>query len=355
MIESSNANIDSLVVHQMGAKSAGGVLRLAKRPVDISTGGDVMVDVLKTFFFKSFKTEAYYTFDTEIINQTDIPPVKDICESLFNGRTQFYDSSVAIASRLFECSNHPNIRGGEIYVVHFTDVVVDGEICDAIGIFKSENKETFIRINFGIDSEIQLKAQEGISVKKIDKGCIIFNIEQESGYRICAVDNINKGNEAHFWVEDFLGLQPREDNYFFTDNYMQMCRGFVKDVYNEENHVPRTDQMDLVNRTMSFFENTPEFSHDEFAKNVVEKPDLIDAFNEYKERFEVEHDLPQPLPESFHVSKDAVKGEKKNFKSILKLDKNFHIYVHGGRYYMEKGFDEQKDLNYYKLYFKIEQ
>lgn len=355
MIESSNAKIDSLVVHQMGAKASGGMLRLAKRPVDISSDGDVMAEVLKTFFFKSFKTEAYYTFSEDVVNKTDIPLVKEVCEGVFADGSKFYNASVAIASRLFECSNHPNIRGGEIYVVHFSDVVVDGEVCEAVGIFKSENKETFIRVNLGMDSEIQLKAQEGISIKKIDKGCIVFNIEQADGYRICAVDNINKGNEAHFWVEDFLGLQPREDNYFFTDNYMQMCRGFVKDVYNEDQHVPRVEQIDMVNRTMSFFENSPEFSHEDFTKNVMVEPSLIEAFNDYKEKYEVEHELPAPLPETFQVSRDAVKGEKKNFKSILKLDKNFHIYVHGGRYYMEKGFDEQKDLNFYKLYFKVEQ
>ncbi len=39
------------------------------------------------------------------------------------------------------------------------------------------------------------------------------------------------------------------------------------------------------------------------------------------------------------------------FKSILKLDKNFHVYVHGNR----KNLQVQEDENgtYLKLYFKI--
>ncbi|MCF0190041.1 MAG: nucleoid-associated protein [Marinilabiliaceae bacterium] len=355
MIESSNSHIEHLIVHRMGAKAEGGCLRIAKRETNIGNYSEenTVADVLRLFFFKSFKTEAYYTFHKDS-DEGSNNVVRDICTAIFNGTEQFYDASVKLASWLFEQSNHPRIRGGEIYIAHFSDVVVDGLQCDAIGIFKSESKETFLKVQFGQDSEVQLGTQEGISIRRIDKGCIIFNIEQEDGYRISAVDNINKGCEAHFWFDDFLGLKPREDNYFFTDNYLQMCRSFVKDVYNEDNHVARADQMDMMNKTVNFFENTPKFSHDDFLQSVMAEPDVINAFNDYKQQYETEHDIPQSLPEVFEVSKDAVKGEKRNFKSILKLDKNFHVYVHGSRYYMEKGYDESKDMNFYKLFFKNE-
>jgi len=39
---------------------------------------------------------------------------------------------------------------------------------------------------------------------------------------------------------------------------------------------------------------------------------------------------------------------------VIKLDKNFHIYVHGNRDLIEKGFDEAKGKNYYKMYFEQE-
>lgn len=38
------------------------------------------------------------------------------------------------------------------------------------------------------------------------------------------------------------------------------------------------------------------------------------------------------------------------FKSILKLDKNFHVYVHGNRDYLQVEQDEKG--TYLKLYFK---
>ena len=39
---------------------------------------------------------------------------------------------------------------------------------------------------------------------------------------------------------------------------------------------------------------------------------------------------------------------------MLKLDKNFHVYVHGKRDYIEKGFDSQKGMNFYKLFYENE-
>jgi hypothetical protein len=38
---------------------------------------------------------------------------------------------------------------------------------------------------------------------------------------------------------------------------------------------------------------------------------------------------------------------------VLKLDKNFHIYIHGGRDMIERGVDES-GRKYYKIYYNEE-
>lgn len=351
MIESSNAKIDRLVVHQMGCKAEGGVLHLSRSEMPVEDGNEMM-DILKQFFFKPFKTEAYFNMTHP--DGLDSHQLYQHVTGVFEDQKRFFEESTLIAQLLFETSNHPKIKGGEFYMAHFENCVVDGQTCDAVGIFKSESKETFLKVFLSGNDSIELGAQEGISIRRLDKGCIIFNMEQEEGYRVCAVDNINKGQEAHFWMDEFLGLKPRQDDFFFTNNYMKMCHDFVTDVFNDENHVPRTEQMDMMNRTVDFFQKNPQFSHEQFSQRVMEEPEIISAFNDYKQKYESENQMEEPLPEEFAISKDAVKGEKKNFKSILKLDKNFHVYVHGSRYYMEKGYDEERDMNYYKLFFKIE-
>ncbi len=354
MIESSKAVIDSIIVHQMGCKAEGEDVTVSAHALDIASNEE-MAEVLKEYFFRPFRSESYFTFaPREEGGAIDENIVYTQVANIFDDPSTFYDMSIDLVRLLHECSNHPKIRGGEFYMAHFTDCVIDGQTCDAVGIFKSESKERFLKVYLAAGNDIALDSQEGISIRKLDKGCIIFNIEREDGFRVCAVDNINRGQEAHFWMQDFLGLQPRQDNYFYTDNYLRMCKGFVNDVFNEENHVPRTEQIDMINRSYDFFQKNPEFNHDAFAQSVMVEPDIINEFNNYKSQYESGLPISEALPETFEISKDAVKVDKKHFRSILKLDKNFHVYVHGGRYYMEKGYDEQRDMNYYKLFFKSE-
>ena len=49
----------------------------------------------------------------------------------------------------------------------------------------------------------------------------------------------------------------------------------------------------------------------------------------------------------------AVKKQARSIKSIIKLDKNFHIYVHGSRELIEQGVDEE-GRKFYKIYYKEE-
>ncbi len=348
MIDFSQATIEKMVVHHVGCRAEAEPMRFSKDEMQLE-GDEMVTDILLNYFFKPFKEDAYYNFyhPEEIKNNI----VYSTMELLFEDSSNFYNSSIKIAEWLYENSNHPKIRGGEFYMALFNNVVVDGELVSAVGIFKSENKETFLKVYLK-DQNFELGAQEGINIKKLDKGCLIFNTEQEQGYKVCSIDNINKGNEARFWVDDFLGLQPREDNYYFTRNYMEMCKGFVNDVYNKENEVARADQIDMLNRSMDFFNNKDSFNEANFEHEVIEQPEVIEAFKDYKENYQQESSL--PLKEEFDISKSAVKGQKSTFKSILKLDKNFHVYIHGRRDYVERGYDQQRGLNYYTLYYEIE-
>jgi hypothetical protein len=58
--------------------------------------------------------------------------------------------------------------------------------------------------------------------------------------------------------------------------------------------------------------------------------------------------------DEFYISPQAVKKQARVFKSVIKLDKNFHIYVHGDRELIEKGYDEALQKHYYKIYFDRE-
>lgn len=348
MIDSSQVVIDNIVVHHIGTRAEGQPVRFSKNVLQLQDE-ELIGNVLIHYFFSSFKTEAYFNFTEPSEGVSNF--VSMLSGNVFEDPSTFYDASIQLAEFLHEQSNHPKIKGGEFYVTLFRNCVVDGEVVDALGIFKSENKDTFLKVYLK-DQNFELGTQEGINIRKLDKGCIIFNTEREFGFKVVMVDNVNKGNEAHFWKDDFLCLQPREDNYYFTQNYLNLCKGFVSDVYNGENKVPKPEQFDFLNRSIEFFDNKKSFNPEEFEKEVVRFPEVSEAFTDYRQQFEEEKGM--PLSDNFDISKSAVKSEKKFFKSILKLDKNFHVYVHGRREYIEKGFDSQKGMSYYKLFYEQE-
>ena len=48
-----------------------------------------------------------------------------------------------------------------------------------------------------------------------------------------------------------------------------------------------------------------------------------------------------------------MKKQSRAFKSVLKLDKNFHIYIHGDRELIEQGGDKD-GRKFYKIYYEDE-
>ena len=59
------------------------------------------------------------------------------------------------------------------------------------------------------------------------------------------------------------------------------------------------------------------------------------------------------MKDEFDISNQAVKKQSKFFKSILKLDKNFHVYIHGNKDMIERGV-ESDGRKFYKIYFEKE-
>lgn len=347
MINFENSEITNIVIHSIGNKFEGGHLTLSDGcflPED-----EDVLNLLKSYFLSAFKKDAYYHFmpyEEDLMNN----PVYASVSAVFEDEAEFYTQSVAIAEQLFEQSNNPNIKSGELYIVHFRNCNIEEGVCDAIGIFKSETKDTFLKIVLN-QNTYQLSSESGINIKKLDKACIVFNINRENGYKTCILDKTNT-KEAIYWTADFLGLEPGGDSYFQTSNYLNLCKNFIKDIYNQENDVPRADQIDMLNRSINFFKDADVFSENRFKEEVVQEPEVINAFESFKNQYEAENDI--ALDDQFAVSDFAVKDEKKYFKHVLKLDKNFHVYIHGQKKYIKKGYDADRDMNYYTLYFREE-
>ncbi|MCK5537458.1 MAG: nucleoid-associated protein [Bacteroidales bacterium] len=340
------AEIQHIALHKVGNKMQEGELHLAENKLVLN---DDLKSILQHWFLGAFKSEAHYNFQ----KSEDLPNyLQQIIVELFDNNELTFEKSKDIAEYLFQQTNHSKIKSGDLFVVYFTNCVVDDELCDAVGIFKAENKDTFLKI-YPDNKVFTVDAEEGININKLDKGVLIFNTEAEFGYKISLVDNINKTVEAQYWRQEFLNVAQRNDEFYQTQSYLDMCKGFVNQVYNSENNIERTEQIDMLNKTANYFEETDNFDIDGFQNDVIGEPEVITAFKDYKQLYSEENDI--PLEKEFKISQQAAKKYKNKFKSVLKLDKNFHIYIHGDRKRIEKGFDEAKSLNYYKVFYEDEQ
>ena len=337
--------IHAVSVHSVGNKVNDEPLFIAENELELS---EDLIPALETYFGIAFKPEKYYKFFHE--QGTEFNPVYKTAERIFSKPELLHEASADFAQMLYDVQNHPNIKGGEFYVVYFTNCLINGESADAIGLFKSENKDTFLKIGHR-SGAISVRPEVGINIKKLDKGCIIFNTQSEDEYTVAVVDSTNKGNDARYWIDDFLHVREKDDAYHKTENVMSMCRGFINDALPAEFEVSKADQADLLNRSASFFKSHSNFESKAFSDEVIEQPEVIEKFNSYRSRFESETGT--QIDEGFDISATAVKQNRKVFKSIIKLDKNFHIYVHGNSALIERG-SEPDGRKFYKVYFDEE-
>jgi hypothetical protein len=272
---------------------------------------------------------------------------------VFKERGRFHEVSQQITKYLYDLTNHPKIKSGELYVAYFNNVQLEGELLDAIGIFKSETKETYLKV-YPEDSGFNLGyEQDGINIQKLDKGCLIFNTEKEEGYKVLVVDQTNRAGEAVYWKDEFLQLKIRNDSFNQTNNTLSVYKSFVTNKLEDDFEMNKADKIDLLNRSMKYFKEKESFELDEFSNEVLGNPKAIESFKNFKQNYEKEFDT--EIADSFDISSPAVKKQARVFKSVLKLDKNFHIYIHGNKELIEKGFDDDKSMNFYKVYFKEEE
>lgn len=339
------SKINHLSLHFVGNKSidAGVVLSQSNLVID-----DEIKNLLVDYFLAPFTSEKYF----ELYHDSGIEynVVYGAVSQIFDNPETLYDQSVNLAKHLYDQSTHPKIKGGEFYTVYFNDCIVNGDTVDAVGLFKSENKDTFLKV-LREEGNFNLESEQGINIKKLDKGCLIFNKERENGYIVAVVDNTNKGIEAQYWMDDFLHIRQRKDEYANTQNVMTMAKNFVTKELPKEFEVSKADQIDLLNKSLKFFKEKDTFDIEDFANEVIEQPEVIESFHNFKRNYESENDI--TIDDTFAISNHAFKKQQRSYKRIINLDKKIQIIINGNRQNVEQGEDERG--KYYKVYYSEEE
>lgn len=337
-------NMDKLIVHFVGNKNNGDGVRFSSEETNFQN----VEEHFNLLVNNSFNFEELYSF--HFLPKVELNPVYQFVKSIFEDKSSFIDQTQNCSRILYDKSNHPKIKSGELQVAYFTGCAINGKTVDAVGFFKSENKETFLKVltsKVGFD----LESEKGIAVRKLDKGCLIFNTKAKDGYLVSVVDNTNRGEEAQYWKEEFLGVQPIANEYHQTNKFLGIAKNFVTKQLDEEFEVSKADKIDLLNRSVEYFKTHETFDKKEFEEEVFQDSGIIKSFRNFDNSYRQENEI--EITDSFDISPQAVKKQARVFKSVLKLDKNFHIYIHGNREMIEQGV-EKDGRKYYKIYYNEE-
>lgn len=343
-----DANLERIGVHYTGNKHNGGSLLLSKQE---QRPNEELRSRLGGALLQRF-TNCHERYSFRHTSSLEFNELYSYARTLFADRANFYEQSVNIARHLFESSLHPKIKPGELYVTLFNTILDDEDSLEAIGLFKAETKSLFADLIPG-DEDLDLQLKEGVELARMDKGCLILNRGEEKGFELLIYDSNGKGDEAQYWKDKFLGVLIQQNEFLRTQEFLTLTKNFVTQQMPDQFEVSKTEQIDILNRSMDYFKTHGNFDRQEFESEVLHHDDLIQSFRNFDEQHRRDNDL-EAVGE-FGISPQAVKRQARVFKSVIKLDKNFHIYVHGNRELIEKGYDEALQKHYYKIYFDQEE
>lgn len=193
IVEIGETLVKSVILHQVGNRLREESLVLAEECFDITTSISSVILAGYLRGIVSSKNQFVLSHESNIA----LNDVAYHTSDFFLGKSSFLELSKNIAHHLYASAHHPNIASGDLFVILFDHIKIDGEYKSAIGIYKSESKQQYISAK--IDGEVQrLEVSSGINPDLIDKGALIIDGSEV----IYAIDRLS--SRTKYWIDDFL-------------------------------------------------------------------------------------------------------------------------------------------------------
>jgi len=348
MIKRTKASISKCILHKVGNKFNSTKNAFSEQPIDFD---EASYDLILPYLLRPFGSVAEsYRFNHH--SNINLNEINSYATQLLKDDTDFVATSKHIVTHLFEQSNSAQIKTGDVIICMFHDIQYEDYLTDAIGIFKIENKSHFFQTHLENNS-YDLFVQKGIQAKKVDKGCLILNAADGEGNIVLSVDNNNY--DAQYWIKSFLNVKYPDDSNQHTKNYIEMCREFSKEIVQLQ--FGMQEQSSFLAKTVDFFKENEVVNIETFKEDVFEEEDHIQLFEDYKKTFESDNNV--LIRNQFDVSEVVLKKQKQKIKTEIKLDTNIQIKLDvdapdASAEYLERGYDDEKKMHYYKVYFNAE-
>lgn len=306
--------------------------------------GDTSTAIL-AWLVNGFPKEEFYQMDLSRMSAHNI----EMVNLLLNND----DTTGPHPSRIISETLAKLIAPEEIFIIsgYIEDILIDDELCNAAILAIPEDSRQYLQHGM-MDDEGRPLIERGFPMDKIKFGVLIFDTFREDGARISIKGAQSKAAIISMLKDEILFVKAAKDPFHHTKNYLTMCSKFVKERLPEDPSVAKTDQVDILNKSLEYFKNEESFAEQKFMEQVFPEEEMSNAFKQYKSNYVAQHRI--DLDEDFDISSTAVKKNQRVFKSVLKLDKNFHIYIHGDKKLIQKGADSD-GRKFYKIYFETEE
>lgn len=339
MVNSKEGKVEEFVLHRIGAEEEQCVFSDFSAVIK----GEEEQEFLRKLFLRPFANMAF-TSEFASDGKKDPNILQELCAKAHKGDA-LAEHAEAIARHLISVADGQDMPPGELIVARFSDVESGGAAHEAVGIFKFDDKDIFLESRVE-KQNVLLRMKRGLGGNKPKKACLVLYTPK--GHTLFLIDD---QSSTDYWQHAFIRARPKKDHVNSTSDVMQLAKTFITEQLPQDFVVEKADQIDLLNRSVQYFKSHEAFDKEEFANEVFQQESTIRSFNQYSDRFQEEQDV--QLQDNFEIAPQAVKRQARVFKSVLKLDKNFHIYIHGDRNKIEQGVDD-KGRKFYKIYYEQE-
>lgn len=216
----------------------------------------------------------------------------------------------------------------------------------AIGFYFGREKGNFLGFSAGEPAVFQ-----GLPMKKPEYACLVLPDPSE-GYQLYILEPSKTEGSRTSWSASLFPFVLLTDDAFHAKQFFKMVKDFSEEVLVKEQHQPREKQISFLSESLDFAKENQGVSIPDFKREVLKEASFIDAFEDYQEKYT--GDRHWNPPDQFAMTEKMQDQAKKFVRSVIKLDKNFHLYVHGRKDRLEQGYDPEKKMKYYKLWYEAE-
>lgn len=245
--------VNSIILHQVGN-------RLREEPLVLANQCFSLTESISNVILGGYLRGIVSTKNQYVLTHESDIALNDVAyhiSAFFSKKSSFIELSQNLATHLYASAHHPNIAAGDLFVILFDQLKVDGKYKSAIGIYKSELKQQYISTNT-VGKARRLEVSTGINPDLIDKGVLIV----DGSEIIYAIDRLS--SRTKYWVDDFLKAKQLPNETTTS----AMAVGLIEKVRdNIENPI---DRQEFGQEVIALCEGQEEVFGDEI-KNISEK------------------------------------------------------------------------------------